>query len=431
MHAMEDATPGEVPENTGPENATGGTTDGATDSSDADRTTADGAGDVTETDTDAFVAAVHVPVIGVMVDRGLPEKRVMNALNTLGVTLDDDVDNPVTDEQLRYSGHPRVQVHTATLPMRTDGSVRLADTAPSILESNGWDRMVYVTDLPLTTRRPVISQTVCHGRATMLCLPAFGLLRAGEGLRQELSRLLRGKPAGAGVREKVTEGEDIEGGDADADVTRVIDGRGRSVRLLLGMIAGNRPEQLYKVLTGCLAVAVATGAYGIFYGSMWQMSHTVSVLRMSVISLFAIGALTFWLIYHNGLWNRWPDREPDSVSRWRARMDNRATLGTVLLAAMMIYATVWVVLLVLSVVIVDTNYFRMQVKDDPFPWGYAKLAWLTASLGTLAGAVGSSFDSDDSIREATYNRREHQRRQITGLYEDKPPSRRRPRRRPH
>ncbi len=147
---------------------------------------------------------------------------------------------------------------------------------------------------------------------------------------------------------------------------------------------------------------------------MWQMSHTVSVLRMSVISLFAIGALTFWLIYHNGLWNRWPDREPDSVSRWRARMDNRATLGTVLLAAMMISATVWVVLLVLSVVIVDTNYFRMQVKDDPFPWGYAKLAWLTASLGTLAGAVGSSFDSDDSIREATYNRREHQRRQITG-----------------
>ncbi|MGO1950790.1 MAG: hypothetical protein ACTH1D_14225, partial [Mycobacteriaceae bacterium] len=301
--------------------------------------------------------------------------------------------------------------------------VRLSDRAAGILESHGGDRMIDVTDLPLTTRRPVISQTVNRGTAVMLCLPAFGILRAQEGLRQELNRLLRGKPAGAGVSEDVGAGDDIEGGDADADTTRVIDGWGRSARLLLGMIAGNRPTELYRVLTGCLAIAIATGAYGIFYGSMWQMSHTVSVLRMFVISLFAVGALTFWLVYHNGLWNRWPDRESDSVAAWRARMDNWATLGTVLLAAVMIYTTVFVVLLVLSVVIVDTTFFRSQVDDEPFPWGYAKLAWLTASLGTFAGAIGSSFDNDDAIREATYNRREHVRRQITGLYEDKPPSR--------
>lgn len=359
-------------------------------------------------------------VIGVMVDRGLPEKRVLNALARLGVPPD-DLYGP--GGRSGDGGGPLVQVRTATLPMRLDGSVRLADTAPGILDSYGWDRLIYVTDLPLTTRRPVISQTVYHGRATMLCLPAFGLLRCQEGLRQELGRLLKGRPAGAGVRERVSEGGDIEGGDVDADVTRVIDGHGRGIRLLLGMIAGNRPGQLYKVLTGCLAVAVATGAYGIFYGSMWQMSHAVTILRMAVISMASVGALTFWLIYHNGLWNRWPDREPDSVARWRARMDNWATVGTVLVAASMIYATVFLVLLVMSLVIVDVNYFRMQVHDEPFPWGYAKLAWMTASLGTMAGAIGSSFDSDDAIREATYNRREHLRRQITGLYEDKPPSR--------
>jgi hypothetical protein len=234
------------------------------------------------------------------------------------------------------------------------------------------------------------------------------------------------------VRESVHAGADIEGGDADADVTRVIDGRGRSVRLLLGMISGNRPEQLYRVLTGCLAIAVATGAYGIFYGSMWQMSHTISVLRMAGISIFAVGALTFWLIYHNGLWNRWPDRDSDSVAQWRARMDNRATLGTVLIAAVMIYTTVFVALLVVSVVIVDTNFFRQQVGDEAFPWGYAKLAWLTASLGTLAGAIGSSFDrrTTGSGRRPTTGVSTSGARS-RGLYEDKPPSRfRRQRRRP-
>lgn len=361
-----------------------------------------------------------VMTVGVMVDRGLPEKRVRKVLEKLGVDPDE---THLTDDDLVALGLPRVEVRTSTLPMGLDGSVRLADSSTGIMESHGWDRMVYVTDLPLTTRRPVISQTVNRGRVTMLCLPAFGMLRAQEGLRQELSRLLKGKPAGAGILEDVTDTSDIEGGDAEADSTRVIDGWGRSLRLLLGMVAGNRPAVLYRVLTGCLAIGVATGAYGIFYGSMWQMSHTISLLRMFFISIFAVGALTFWLVYHNGLWNRWPDREADSVAAWRARMDNRATLCTVLIAAAMIYTTVFIALLVLSVVIVDTEYFRAQVSDEPFPWGYAKLAWLTASLGTMAGAIGSSFDDDEAIREATYNRREHIRRQITGLYEDKPPTR--------
>lgn len=364
-------------------------------------------------------------VIGVMADRGLPEKRVRTALAKLGIRPDDP---DITDEELRASGQPRVEVRTSTLPMSLDGSVRLSDSAAGIMDSHGWDRMIYVTDLPLTTRRPVISQTVNTGRAVMLCLPTFGFLRAQEGLRQELGRLLAGKPTGAGVLEEISGTGDIEGGDSGADTTRVIDGRGRALRLLLGMVAGNRPAELYRVLTGCLAVGIATGAYGIFYGSMWQMSDTISLARMAVISLFAVGALNFWLIYHNGLWNRWPDRDSDSVATWRARMDNAATLVTVLSAAVMIYTTVFLVLLVLSVVIVDPTYFRMQVNDEPFPWGYAKLAWLTASLGTMAGAIGSSFDTDESIRQATYNRREHARRQITGLYEDQPPTRFRGRR---
>jgi hypothetical protein len=154
-----------------------------------------GAGTDPEADTDAFMASRHVTVIGVMVDPGLPEKRVIRVLGTLGIRPDD---SDITDDELRASGHPRVQVRTSTLPMRLDGSVRLSDSAPGILAAQGWDRMIYVTDLPLTTRRPVISQTVHHGTVTMLCLPAFGVLRAEEGLRQEISRLLRGKPAGAG-----------------------------------------------------------------------------------------------------------------------------------------------------------------------------------------------------------------------------------------
>ncbi|UBI07228.1 hypothetical protein LA329_02675 [Corynebacterium falsenii] len=133
---------------------------------------------------------------------------------------------------------PSTEFRTGTLPMDDSGSVRLADSAAGILRDYGWDRLVYVTDLPLTTRRPVISQTVECGRATMLCLPAFGFLRAKDGLRQEMSRLVCGKSAGAGTKERGV--EDIEGGDVEADTTRVLEGRGRTLRLLLGMTRANR-----------------------------------------------------------------------------------------------------------------------------------------------------------------------------------------------
>src|SRR5699024_6425702 len=39
-------------------------------------------------------------------------------------------------------------------------------------------------------------------------------------------------------------------------------------------------------------------------------------------------------------------------------------------------------------------------------------------MGTLAGALGSNFDSPESIREATYSRRYHQRRELFDTYEN-------------
>ncbi|MEX5261666.1 hypothetical protein [Kocuria sp. CPCC 205263] len=39
-------------------------------------------------------------------------------------------------------------------------------------------------------------------------------------------------------------------------------------------------------------------------------------------------------------------------------------------------------------------------------------------LAALAGALGSNFDSDEAIREATYSRREHQRRRLADTYDD-------------
>ncbi|OFT88850.1 hypothetical protein HMPREF3098_07300 [Corynebacterium sp. HMSC28B08] len=319
-------------------------------------------------------------------------------------------------EAATVSAPVRIDLRVGTLPMDSAGNVRLAHSASGIMNDRGWDRMVYVTDLPLTTRRPVISQSVENGRATMLCLPAFGLLRARDALRQELTRLVKGLPAGAGVPE--TQVADIEGGDSSAQTTRVLEGRGRVLRLWLGMIRCNRPDKLIRVLSGCLATGVATGAFSIFYGSVWAMSSLIAVWRLSLITFVAIAALTFWLIFHNGLWNKWRGKDMDSLTRWRSRIDNLATVGTVGLAAAGIYVLIFLTLLLFAATVVPIPYFAQQISSKVSILDYLTLAWFTASLGTMAGALGSGFDSDDAIREATYNRREHRRREIAGLFDD-------------
>lgn len=347
-------------------------------------------------------------IIGLLADRGMPEKHVTRLLPALREAARD-----------HKSGEPAtIEFRVGTLPMDEHASVRLADSARGIMDKHGWDRMVYITDLPVTTRRPIISQTVAQGRATMLCLPAFGLLRAGEGLRQEMTRLVRGHQAGAGTLEHNIEVEDIEGGDAEADATRVIDGRGRTIRLLLGMISGNRPIKLLRVLSGCLATGVATGGFGIFYGSVWEMSYMIANWRLVLITVLSIVALTFWLIFHNGLWNAVRHKADDvSAAAWRAKMDNWATLATVLMAAAGVYIIIFLVMFITSVTVVPTGFFSTRVHADINVMDYITLAWFSASLGTLGGALGSSFDTDDSIREATYNRRELRRRQIADLFD--------------
>lgn len=70
------------------------------------------------------------------------------------------------------------------------------------------------------------------------------------------------------------------------------------------------------------------------------------------------------------------------------------------------------------VVVVDADYLSSQLQQPAGLRNYIDLSWLAASLGTLAGALGSSFDDDEDIREATYSRRWHERRKMFDTYDN-------------
>ncbi|GAB3702860.1 hypothetical protein GCM10027595_17450 [Corynebacterium nasicanis] len=198
-------------------------------------------------------------------------------------------------------------------------------------------------------------------------------------------------------------GELVEGGEQQ---TRVLHHPGLTLRMVLGMIRSNGPGRLLPVLSSALAAMVATGGFGIFYGSIWQLAEELTWGRLLLISVFAVVAFTAWLIVHNRLWQRRHTQE----SRWRENVDNLATIGTIGLTALILHAAVWLVLLLASVVVIPRAYLEGELERDVGMLTYCSIAWLSASLGAMAGALGSNFDRDVEIRSATYNLREHERR---------------------
>ena len=72
-----------------------------------------------------------------------------------------------------------------------------------------------------------------------------------------------------------------------------------------------------------------------------------------------------------------------------------------------------------AVVVIAPN-FMSDVLGYPadFP-NYLKIAWFSAAMGVIAGALGSSFDSSTDVRSITHGQRERQRRIEAGRTGDR------------
>lgn len=357
-------------------------------------------------------------MIGILADSGQPSRDVNRIVEEL---LDDPRRDTAEDGTTilcgTWPGVGEVQVRVATLPMSPDGDVMLSEHARTVLETHGWERFIYVTDLPLTAwERPVVSQRARADAAVLISLPALGAFGTTRRLRREIVSLVERDRALTGeVRggPDLVEGEDSD--DSAAVETRVLDHRGRSLRMVLGMIRGNQPGRLLPVLSSSLAAMVATGGFGIFYGSIWKLAEEMTWSRLLLISAFAVISFTAWLIVHNRLWQRSNTQE----TRWRERIDNLATIGTIGMTGLILYLLVLGVLFVSSAVVIPVSYLEAELERQVGLPTYLSIATLSASLGAMAGALGSNFDRDVEIRSATYNLREYERRMQSGHYVDR------------
>jgi hypothetical protein len=180
--------------------------------------------------------------------------------------------------------------------------------------------------------------------------------------------------------------------------------RGRG-RLLSGMVVDNRPWRLVPHLAGATAAAAATAAYGVFTVTFWKMADALPAWRLGLISAVAIAAMAIWLLLYNRLW----EKPSDPSNREKALLYNLSTLITLTFGVVCMYAILYLVALFAAIAVIDAGYLSSQLGHGSHPMNYIKIVWLASSIGIVAGALGSSFESEDAVRKATYSKRERAR----------------------
>lgn len=330
--------------------------------------------------------------VDVFADPGLPTRLVDELLEWA-----DTQDTPY-----------ELSVNAKSIPLCPDGTLNLE-------EVRGWSRehgthaAVIVTEIPRRNgARPTIASLYPANSLVVISLPALGF----HDLARRLQRAVLGS-LDVVTRSSTTEGPDPEvdfgelhridedGGEGFYEVASPMLWAGK-MRLVLGMVRTNEPLMTAPKLSGALAAATAAGAFGVFFSSIWKMADALPPWRLALITLMAIVVMVTWLIFGHRLW----ERRHHLGSLMEANIYNASTVVTLLLTVSLLYLVLFLVIFVAAVTVIESSFLAESLGKHGTIRNYLNIAWLSASMGTVAGAVGSSFDSNVDVRRLTHGRRQ-------------------------
>ncbi|MFG1837248.1 hypothetical protein ACGFH8_02280 [Micromonospora sp. NPDC049175] len=296
-------------------------------------------------------------------------------------------------------------------PRRDSGVEALLDDLARRRSDDQWDVAICLTDLPLHAERvPLVAQTSARRRVAVVSLPALGLhqLRAARTAIPDLvSRLLtetsdrRVPPADGTPAEMPRRIPAVHRvvSEADTGERRYVASRliGRA-RLLTGMVRANRPGRALLGLSKLLVGAFGTAAFALTTDTIWQMGDALGGLRLAVIMVLGLAALVAWLIVAHNLWEK-PDHDTPTEL---ARLFNLGTVLTLTLATAVSYVVLFVGTALVAALLIDTSVLEQILQRPVDVTDYLTLAWITSSLATVGGAIGSGLENEETVRAAAY-----------------------------
>ncbi|MGK4065884.1 hypothetical protein AB0Y14_07470 [Rothia sp. HC945] len=336
------------------------------------------------------------PSILVVSDPGVPTARVKHFLPDIETELSKVVGHEVDIKHIKH-----------LIPISPENEVTSDLDLPDEARDVDYAVRILFTEMPLHhSGHPVVAQIDFNRGILVVSCPPMGMLYPRRRLVSTIGRGVESL-----IQNSASEGEHVQswnewGSEGDDKVTRLYSNTWTGVpRTILGMVRSNRPWKTAPKLSSALTAASTAGAFGIFYNSIWQMAESLSSLRMAIITLVAIMVMTTWLILRNRLWDK---PLHDRLARVVA-LYNISTVVTLVIAISILYITLFVLILLGGLVVISPGFMQETLGIPTHPSNYFDIAWLSASMGVIAGGLGSGFDSEADLQQMTHGRRERQR----------------------
>lgn len=288
------------------------------------------------------------------------------------------------------------------------------DKAAKLKEQHQWDYVICLTDLPsISDNKVVISDYNSEKQVAMLSLPSLGVIDLKRKLIKTVTSLIeqlyyeRPKSKNAPhpfVRMKAVEPEEDESSKERYINTLFIMSW---IQLVAGLTRANQPWKNIFNFKKIISVAFATGTYISIFSMPWELSVIFSPFRLILLMVIAIVGMAGWLFYAHQLL----ERKTAKSQRVYRYIYNSTTLVTLSMITLINYFILYILLAISITLFVPVDLFNSwtSAKAQFTFTNYLRLIWFVASLGLLAGAMGSTVENEEKIRRITYSYRQYHR----------------------
>lgn len=306
-------------------------------------------------------------------------------------------------------------------------------------EKKDWDYIISLTDLPIFNGKDIVMVDIEEETGTgLVSIPAFGwrpvFKRVEKAIVQTVQQMMQiskdpriheeSIPAdktsvkGSKLLRKQFPVSTIRKIQAKLEKTGhthtrylVVPRLNGNIRLLSGMTFANNPFKLMPSLTSVIAIAFATGSFGMIFTTMWELSYLFSNFRLMGVNIAAIIGMTIWMIIAHDLWEPRTSHSYSYQPKRMRRLYNFTTLSTLLMAIITYYFVIFLLFTMVTLLFIPQDFLTETLSMDQ-PAGlieYLQLAWFAASISTVAGGIGAGLENDEVVRDATYGYRQKKR----------------------
>ncbi|RWR09644.1 hypothetical protein [Siminovitchia fortis] len=351
--------------------------------------------------------------------------------NAIKKQLKKDLSRYIADGRFQW----HVEMEVDLLAGATEKVAEVLEETERIKIRNGWDYAISLTDLPVYNGRCIVLADANVDTCTaQISLPAFGwlptpnrvkiimlhmikelyfrhttdfkaddLAQKGIGPKEQSGFLNKlEKPFRFSAVRRIESSNQAEETAVRFIIVPKINGL---ARILFGMTIANRPWTILPSLKNVVAIAFATGAYGLIFPTLWKLSVSYEIYRFIGLTATAVLGMVVWIIFSHDLWEK-KNLENKNRLRWMYNSTTILTLGT---SVVMYYIVLYLLFLIAVSVFVPPDLYQAEAGTDIGPLNYLKLAWLVTSVATFAGAIGAGLENPERVRKSTYSYRQYSR----------------------